>query len=368
VSFAIRPGEHVALVGASGAGKTTVLSLLLGFVQPSAGHIVFNGQEIQHLRGASDHPLIAWVPQKPYLLHGTVGSNIALGKSDATAVQLREAAEAANLAPFIESLPQGFETPVGEAGARLSAGQAQRLALARAFLLDAPCVAMDEPTANLDPENERRLQQSLERLTRERTVITIAHRLNTIRAADRILVMQDGSLLDQGPHAELLSRSETYRSLVRASESGLAEIPAKSGVPAAPSPSLGPALSRLEAAPGLPVEAGRPWETGPTSRSTSSAAPVLLRLLGFLRGEWPRVALSVLLGSLTVGSGVGLMGVSAWLISRAALHPSIAVLGVAIAAVRLFGISRAALRYLERLVSHGVTFRVLRNIRTWFYA
>ncbi|MFN2121535.1 MAG: thiol reductant ABC exporter subunit CydC, partial [Anaerolineales bacterium] len=188
------------------------------------------------------------------------------------------------------------------------------------------------------------------------------------RAADKILVMQDGCLREQGTHKELLSVAGIYAGLVRASEIGFAGSTSDFGSPAASRTSMGPLSSPLEAMPGLPLEAGRPWEAVPANRSTHSARPILLRLLAFVKGEWRRVSLSVLLGTLTVGSGVGLMGVSAWLISRAALHPSIAVLGVAIAAVRLFGISRASLRYLERLVSHGVTFRVLRNIRAWFYA
>ncbi|MFN2120189.1 MAG: thiol reductant ABC exporter subunit CydD, partial [Anaerolineales bacterium] len=191
VSFTIGSGEHVALVGASGAGKSTLISLLLGFARPSSGHILLNGQEQPQMQAVRDGLRIAWVPQKPYLFHGTVGSNIALGKPDVTPEELHRAAEAANLATFIDSLPQGYGTPLGEAGVRLSGGQAQRLAVARAFLLDAPCVALDEPTASLDPENELLLQGALRRLTRGRTVVTIAHRLNTIRAAHKILVMQD---------------------------------------------------------------------------------------------------------------------------------------------------------------------------------
>jgi ATP-binding cassette subfamily C protein CydCD len=367
VSFTIASGEHVALVGPSGAGKTTLISLLLGFMQPSEGCILLNGQEVRGTR-AEGRPLVAWVSQKPYLFHGTLASNIALGKPGATPKELHWAAEAANLAPFIESLPRGYETRVGEAGARLSGGEAQRLALARAFLLDAPCIALDEPTASLDPENEALLQESLRHLTRGRTVITIAHRLNTIRGADRILVMQGGRLREQGTHEELLSGAGIYAGLVRASEIGSSRQSDDAGASATSRRCLESASSRLEGVPGLPLEAARLWEAGPANASKPSTPPILMRLLGFVTGEWPRVGLSVLLGTLTVGSGIGLMGVSAWLISRAALHPSIAVLGVAIAAVRLFGMSRAVFRYLERLTSHGVTFRVLRNIRVWFYA
>ncbi len=367
LSLSIAGGQHVALVGASGAGKTTLTRLLLGFMMPTTGKIWVNGISIQRMDSEELRALMAWAPQNPHLFNDTIGANICLGRPHAGQKEIRRAASAAHLDEFIESLPRKYETPVGEAGARLSSGQAQRLALARAFLMDAPCLVLDEPTSSLDPDNEAMLEDSLRRLCGGRTVITIAHRLHTVINVDQILVLAQGHIVERGTHSELLALDGEYARLFRSNAAFLTEGEVTpSNQPAQVQSDRAHTYSPFAIMPGPPLSISpRPFV--PDHEQVLPKMSAVRRLLGFVRGEWAWVWLSALLGSLTIGSAVGLMGVAAWLISTAAMHPSIAVLGVAIAGVRFFGIARAVFRYLERLASHSVTFRVLRNIRVWFY-
>ncbi|MEJ2687273.1 MAG: thiol reductant ABC exporter subunit CydD [Gammaproteobacteria bacterium] len=214
VSFQLNHGDRVALVGPSGAGKTTVVNVLLGFVQPSAGQVLINGRPLGELDPDDWLRHVAWVPQHPRLFHGTVLENIRLGNPGADADAVREAARLALADEFIEVLPRGYRTVVGEGGQGLSGGQVQRLALARVFLKAAPLVLLDEPGANLDMESERKLNTAVARLASDRTTITIAHRLNTVRQADRILVLEQGRLVETGSHQELLDHHGLYRQLV----------------------------------------------------------------------------------------------------------------------------------------------------------
>lgn len=355
IDLTIQAGQHIALVGASGAGKTTLINLLLGFVQPTSGSITANhGLPIPNYQIPNN---IAWVPQKPYLFHDTLAANIRLGKPDATQEEMIMAARAAHLHEFIETLPEKYETVIGERGARLSGGQAQRLALARAFIRNAPILVLDEPTSSLDPETEALLEESTRRLMQGRTVLTIAHRLNTIFRADQIIVLEEGHIVESGTHRELLDRNGAYANMVKAYENSVDEAEdERTG-----SRAIKGATPHLQAStPQFRVSA-------PLLPRTNSPSSVLPRLLSFLNGSWNWVALSVLLSTLTIGSSVALIGTSAWLISTAGLHPSIAELGVSVVGVRFFGISRGLFRYLERLVSHNVTFRLLARLRVWFY-
>ncbi|MDE1942115.1 MAG: lipid A export permease/ATP-binding protein MsbA [Betaproteobacteria bacterium] len=210
----VRAGETIALVGQSGSGKTTLAMLIPRFYTPTAGRILLDGHALPSLTLASLRANIALVSQDVVLFNDTVAHNIAYGPlRNAAPEQIRAAAKAANALDFIEQLPEGFDTLLGENGARLSGGQRQRIAIARAILKDAPLLILDEATSALDSESERAVQAALERLMVGRTTIVIAHRLSTIENADRIVVLQEGRMVEQGPHRDLLARSGVYARL-----------------------------------------------------------------------------------------------------------------------------------------------------------
>lgn len=216
VSFAIGAGEKVALVGPSGAGKSTIAHILLGFTVPRQGEVLIGGRRLADLDPVAWRRQVAWVPQNPYLFNASVAENLRLARPEAGDAEVERAARLANAHSFIEDLPRGYDTPLGERGARLSGGQAQRIALARAFLKDAPLLVLDEPSSNLDPEAEAALQVTLRTLLEGRAALIIAHRLSTVHPVDRILVLDDGLLLEQGRHYDLLGRDGLYRRLVSA--------------------------------------------------------------------------------------------------------------------------------------------------------
>ncbi|CAM4189877.1 ABC transporter transmembrane domain-containing protein [Vreelandella rituensis] len=209
----IHPGERVALVGPSGAGKSTLLSLLLRFHDPDHGRLMLDGIDLRKLEPQSLRRTLGLVAQEPTLFTGSAAENLRYGKPDATLEELREAARDANALDFIEALPLGFDTPLGASGIQLSGGQRQRLAIARALLKNPRVLLLDEATSALDAESERLVQQALDRLMQGRTSLVIAHRLATVVAADRLLVLEAGKLVAQGRHDELLKTSPLYRHL-----------------------------------------------------------------------------------------------------------------------------------------------------------
>ena len=214
VDLTLPAGTCTALVGRSGAGKSTLVNLLVRFLDPDDGYISANGIPIDELSVEGWRENVALVPQQPYLFYGSVLENIRLARPGATREEIERAAELAGASEFIERLPRGYDTEVGERGIRLSGGEAQRAAIARAFLKDAPVLIMDESTSSLDPESERLIGDALMRLMRDRTVLIIAHRLNTVYRADRIAVLQAGRLAEVGTHAELIKRGGPYAHLV----------------------------------------------------------------------------------------------------------------------------------------------------------
>ena len=216
VSLRIAPGQRVALVGPSGSGKSTVAALLLRFIEPASGQITLDGAPLSAIPAQAWRARLAWVPQRPTLFYGTVMDNVRLARPDASLDEVVWAAQQAQAHPFIEALPQGYDTRIGERGARLSGGEAQRIALARAFLKDAPLLILDEATAHLDPETEALIQEAMARLLRGRTALMIAHRLRTVAQADQIVVLDQGRVVETGTHAALLRRGGLYGRLVAA--------------------------------------------------------------------------------------------------------------------------------------------------------
>lgn len=212
-SLVINPGERVGVVGHSGSGKTSLTRILLRFSDVEAGNIIIDGQVITAITQRDLHRTIAYVPQEPLLFHRTLRENIAYGKPDASDASILKAAKLANALDFITKLPDGLDTTVGERGVKLSGGQRQRIAIARAILKDAPILVLDEATSALDSESEKLIQDALEKLMKGRTSIVIAHRLSTIATLDRIIVLDNGNIVEDGSHQDLLKQKGTYASL-----------------------------------------------------------------------------------------------------------------------------------------------------------
>ncbi|MFD3755898.1 thiol reductant ABC exporter subunit CydD [Streptomyces sp. NPDC058622] len=340
VSLAVGPGECVALTGPSGAGKSTLLQVLLGFVEPTAGRVRVAGVDLAELSRAQWREQIAWVPQRPHLFAGTIAENVRLARPGASEAEVAEALRNAGAEEFVAALPLGARTALGEGGVGLSAGQRQRLALARAFLADRPVLLLDEPTAALDGETEAGVVDAVRRLAAGRTVLLVVHRPALLAVADRVVPMA----ADAGP-ARPLPRTAAPPAAVGT------ELRA-----GAPDPDAGEWI--LGAAP----------ERARTGGGTDSGGTDPLRRVRAVARAWQgRFRLGLLLGALAVGCSVGLMAVSGWLISRASEQPPVLYLMVAVTATRAFGMGRAVFRYAERLVSHDAVLRMLADLRVSVY-
>ncbi|THC48413.1 thiol reductant ABC exporter subunit CydD [Streptomyces sp. A1499] len=334
VSFEVGHGETVALVGPSGAGKSTLLNVVLGFVGPTGGRVRVGGVDLAEVSPELWRERIAWVPQRPHLFAGSIAENVRLAKPSADPEQVRDALRAAGALSFVDALPQGTETVLGEDGGGLSAGQRQRLALARAFLADRPVVLLDEPTAALDGGTEAEVVEAVRRLAVGRTVLLVVHRPALLAVADRVVRL---------PAAETRTGTTPL--------SGTAERP---GV--------------TREAPARPEAVGDDAPVdGPRSESPAQPRGVLARVREAARARRAQLGLALLLGSLALGSAVGLMATSGWLISRASEQPPVMYLMIAVTATRAFGIGRAVFRYAERLVSHDAVLRMLADTRVAVY-
>ncbi|MFH8293493.1 thiol reductant ABC exporter subunit CydD [Streptomyces sp. NPDC018059] len=333
-SFTVAPGETVALVGPSGVGKSTLLNVVLGFVRPTEGRVRVGDVDLADVSPERWRERIAWVPQRPHLFAGTIAENVRLARPDASEAQLLEALRDAGALEFVDALPAGAETPLGEDGAGLSAGQRQRLALARAFLADRPVVLLDEPTAALDGGTEAEVVEAVRRLAVGRTVLLVVHRPALLAVADRVVRLTG---------ADRMVRLGAGR-------------PAGAGVAEALVDAAGPAGVLGDPVP--PLDG---------SRAVRARRGVLARVREAAGARRGQLALALLLGSLGLGSAVGLMATSGWLISRASEQPPVMYLMIAVTATRAFGIGRAVFRYAERLVSHDAVLRMLADTRVTVY-
>ena len=218
INLHARPGETVALVGETGAGKSTLVQMLIRFYEYDSGEVLLDGRPVREFSQKTLRDAVGLVTQESFLFNGTLRENLLFGKPEATDSELRGALETANAVTFIDHLPDGLETVVGERGVKLSVGEKQRVAIARMLLKDPPVLVLDEATASVDTETERQIQLALERLMQKRTCFVIAHRLSTVRNADQILVLDHGRIVERGRHAELLERCGIYAKLCRNSQ------------------------------------------------------------------------------------------------------------------------------------------------------
>ncbi|MEL5957578.1 thiol reductant ABC exporter subunit CydD [Streptomyces sp. CLV115] len=328
-SLVVDEGETVALVGPSGVGKSTLLDVVLGFTAPDEGQVRIGGADLATLAPERWRERIAWVPQRPYLFAGTIAENVRLARPDADDRAVTAALRDAGAHDFVAELPDGARTLIGEDGTGLSAGQRQRLALARAFLADRPLLLLDEPTASLDGETEEGIVEAVRRLAVGRTVLLVVHRPALLSVADRVVTLD----------------------------------PAATARPAGAEPSA--AVPRPTGAPSAPT--GATPEPEALRETAARSGRVLARVREAAGAQRGRLALALLLGSLALGSAVGLMAVSGWLISRASEQPPVLYLMVAVTATRAFGLGRAVFRYAERLVSHDAVLKMLAELRVAVY-
>jgi ATP-binding cassette subfamily B protein len=360
LDFVVAPGERVGVVGPSGAGKSSIVRLLLRLYDPQQGAVSIGGQDLRAIEPASARRLVAVVAQDTYLFHGTVEENLRLGRPDARDEAVVAAARAANAHDFILALPQGYRTVVGERGTRLSGGQRQRLAIARALLLDAPILILDEALSSVDAENEAVIQQALDRLMQGRTTLILAHRLSSVIGADRILVLDRGRVVQSGRHAELIATEGPYRRLMGAQATEGAASPPGGG-------DGGP--GRQAASQDRPQ--GHPADTGHAVRDLDADAAAigwratLRSLAAYIRPWRGQLALTTVcgIGRFAAFVGVGVIGALILADVKTQAMPLALVVSLLVVAP-LAGL----LHWLESWLAHDMAYRLLAQMRIRLFA
>ena len=357
LSFRVAAGERVGVVGASGAGKSTISRLLLRFADPTAGRVSAGGRDLRDLSLHDLRRLIAVVSQDTYLFHGTIEDNLRMGRPEASQAELEAAARNANIHDAIAALPHGYQTVVGERGVRLSGGQRQRIAIARALLRDAPILILDEALSSVDAESEAAIQGALDRLMRGRTTLIFAHRLSSIVGADRILVLDDGRVAESGSHAALMAGDGVYRRLMAGQTVDGADGWLQDG-DAGPDPGAGAAA---EAAPGE-ISAEEPPAV---LRATGPGGWAVLRILFRLAaGYHARLVVTFLLGVARVAALIGVGLLSALVVRAVSRGESTAAL---IVALLIVAPAAGVLHWIESWLAHDMAYRLLADMRMRFF-
>jgi len=352
LSFAIEPGERVAVVGASGSGKSSIVKLLLRLYDPQSGSIRLDGQDLRALDPPVVRAMIALVAQDSMLFHGTVSENLRLGRPNATEQEVVAAAIAANAHEFIMALPDDYDTTIGERGLQLSGGQRQRLAIARALLRDAPILVLDEALSSVDAENEALIQEALDRLMDGRTTLILAHRLSSVIGADRILVLEDGAVVQSGRHEALIALPGPYRELMGPQLAENADL-------------LDDTPLRDEHLPVIQAEAAA-LAVRPLSEDAAEVSwPATIRtLLGFVRPWRGQLAVTVLCGTARVLAYIGVGVLSALLLGAVRGGGAIWLL---IAALLLTAPLAGLLHWLESWLAHAMAYELLAELRIALY-
>jgi ATP-binding cassette subfamily C protein CydCD len=351
LSFRAEAGERLGIVGPSGGGKSSIVRLLLRFYDPDAGHITLGGHDLRTLSFEQIRALISVVNQDTFLFHGTVEENIRLGQPEATHAALEDAARAANIHEFIASLPQGYQTIIGEKGIKLSGGQRQRLAIARALLRDTPILVLDEALSAVDAENEAVIQEALDRLMQGRTTLILAHRLSSVIDCDRILVLDGGKVSEQGRHDELMSRGGVYATLMAEQ---VRESSSEASVGALDT------RARAETIADTPGGAVKPLTEGIIKAEGLTWYQVVAALMKVILPWRGKLTATFLFGVLRVVAFIGVGVLSALIVLALKHHAPWHGLAIALALVAPLS---GALHWLESWLAHDMAFRLLAEMR-----